>query len=53
MLIRIGSAAEKKSTLGCFFSLTSNMGYWFGKMESYMALSMAKEKYVAAILAIW
>ena len=28
----VGSATEKKITLGCFFSLRSSMGYWFGRM---------------------
>ena len=46
MLIQIDSANEKKRTLGCFFSLRSSMGYWFGMMQSCMALSIAKEKYV-------
>ena len=47
MLILFGSATEKKSALGCFFSLRSNMGYWFGKMESCMVLSTAEAKDVA------
>ena len=42
MLIQIGSATEEKNTLGCFFSFRSSMGYWFGRMESCMALSTAK-----------
>ena len=49
MLIWIGNATEKKITLG----LRSNVGYWFGKMESCMALSTAEEKYVATCLDIW
>ena len=48
MLIWIGNATEKKITLG----LRSNVGYWFGKMESWMALSTAEEKYVATCSAI-
>ena len=47
MLILIGSTNEKKSTLGCFFSLISSMGYLFGRMESCMVLSIAEEKDVA------
>ena len=47
MLNQIGSATEKKSTLGCFFSLRSSMGYWFGRMESCMVLSIAEVKDVA------
>ena len=27
MMIQIGSATKKKSTLGCFFSFRSSMGY--------------------------
>ena len=42
MLIWIGSATEKKSTLGFFFSLRSSMGYWFCRMESYMGLNTTK-----------
>ena len=42
MLIRIGSANEKKRTLGCFFNLRSSMGYCFGRMESYMVLSITE-----------
>ena len=53
MLIQIGSTNEKKSSLECFFSLRSSMGYWFGRMESCMALSTAVEKYVSTCLAIW
>ena len=49
MLIWIGNATEKKITLG----LRSNVGYWFGKMESCMALSIAKEKYFATCLTTW
>ena len=52
MLIRIGSATEKKSTLGCFFSLRSSMAYWFGMMQSCMALSTPEEKYVATCSVI-
>ena len=51
MLIQIGGTTKKKSTLGCFFSLRSSMGYWFGMMESCMALSTVKEKYVATYSA--
>ena len=53
MLIRIGSATKKKSTLGCFFGLRSSMGYWFGKMQSCMALGTAEAKYVATCSATW
>ena len=52
MLIRIGSATEKKSTLGCFFGLRFSIGYWFGRIQSCMALSTAEEKYVATYSTI-
>ena len=52
MLIRIGRSTEKKSTLGCFFNLRSSMGYWFGRMQSCMALSTTEARYVATFLAI-
>ena len=52
MLIQIGRSIEKKSTVGLFFSLRSSMGYWFGRMESYMVLSIVREKYVATCLTI-
>ena len=51
MLIWNGSTNEKKSTLECFFSLISSMGYLFGRMEFCMALSIAEVDYVAAFLA--
>ena len=47
MLIWIGSTTEKKKNLGFFFSLRSSLGYWFGKTQSYMALSTAEAKDVA------
>ena len=52
MLIRIGSATKKKRTFGFFFSLRSSLGYWFGKMQSCMALSTVEEKHVSTCLAI-
>ena len=42
-----GSAIDKKSTSGCCFSMRSSVISWFGRMESCMVLSTAKEKYVA------
>ena len=47
-----GSATKRKSTLGCFFGLRSSMVYWFGRMQSYMVLSTAEEKYVATFSSI-
>ena len=42
-----GSAIDRKSTLRCYFSMGSSVISWFGRMESCMALSTAKEKDVA------
>ena len=47
-----GNATERKRTLGCFFSLRSSMGYWFGRMQFCMALSTIEAKYVATCSAI-
>ena len=41
-----GSATDRKSTSRCFFSMGSSVISWFGRMQSYMALSTAEEKYV-------
>jgi hypothetical protein len=35
----VGSATDKKSTLGCCFSLGSTMVSWFNKKQTSMALS--------------
>ena len=43
----VGSAIYRKSTLRCYFSMRSSVISWFGRMESHMALSTAKEKDVA------
>ena len=50
--VDFGSVIEKKTTLGCFFSLRSSMGYGFGRMDSCMALRTDKEKYVATFSVI-
>ena len=42
-----GSAIDKKSTSGCYFSMRSGVISWFGRMESCMVLSIAEVKYVA------
>ena len=42
-----GSAIDRKSTSGCYFSMGSGVISWFGRMESYMALSTAEGKYVS------
>ena len=41
------NSIDKKSTSRCYFSMGSSVISWFGKMESYMALSIAEEKDVA------
>ena len=46
-----GSSIERKSTLGCFFNLRFDMIYWFGRMQSYMALSTTEAEYVATFSA--
>ena len=42
-----GSAIDRKRTSRCYFSMRSGVTSWFDRMESCMALSIAKEKYVA------
>ena len=48
-----GSAIDRKSTLGCCFSMGSSVLSWFSRKESYMALSTADAKYVATCSATW
>ena len=43
----VGSAIYRKSTSRCYFSMGSSVISWFGRMESYMALSTAEAKDVA------
>ena len=43
-----GSAIDRKSTSGCFFSMGSGMISWFSKNQSCVALSTAEAEYVAA-----
>ena len=42
-----GSAIDRKSTLGRYFSMRSGVISWFGRMESCMALSTTEAKDVA------
>ena len=44
------SSIDRKSTLGCCFSMGLGMISWFRIKESYMALSTTKEKYVSTCL---
>ena len=41
------SAIDRKSTLGCCFSMRLGVISWCSRKQSYMVLSKAKEKYVA------
>ena len=47
------SSIDRKSTLGCFFSMRSGVISWSSRKESCIALRTAEEKYVATFLAIW
>ena len=40
----VGSAINRKSTLGCFFNMGSGVISWFRRKQSYVALSKTKEK---------
>ena len=46
-----GSAIDRKSTSGCFFSMGSGVISWFSRKQSCVALSIAEAKYVAACSA--
>ena len=41
------SAKYRKSTSGCCFSLGSGMISWFSRKQTSIALSIAKEEYIA------
>ena len=43
----VGSAIDRKSTSRCYFSMGSSVISWFGRMESFMSLSIDEEKDVA------
>ena len=43
----VGSAIDKKSTSGCYFSMGLGVISWFGRMESFMELSTTEAKYVS------
>ena len=47
----IGSAINRKTTLGCCFSMGSGVISWFSRKQSYVALSIAEAEYVIACLA--
>ena len=43
-----GIAIDRKSTLGCCFSMGSGMISWFSRKQSCVALNIAEAKYVVA-----
>ena len=47
----VGSAIDRKSTLGCFFSMGSCVISWFIRKQSYVALSTAEAEYVTTCSA--
>ena len=47
----VGNAIDRKSTLGCCFSMGSGVISWFSRKQSCVALSIAKVEYVAACSA--
>ena len=47
-----GSVIDRKNTSGCCFSMGSSVISWFSRKQSYVVLSIVKEKYVATCLAI-
>ena len=46
-----GSAIDRKSTLGCFFSMGSGVISWFSRKKYHVALSTAEVEYVVACSA--
>ena len=52
-----GSAIDRKSTSGCFFSMGLGVISYFSMKQSYVALSTVEEEYVASCLtsceAVW
>ena len=47
----IGSAIDRKRTLGCCFSMGLGVISWFRRKQSCVTLSTAKAEYVIACLA--
>ena len=47
----VGSAIDRKSTSGCFFSMGSGAISWFNRKQSSVALSIANVEYVTTCLA--
>ena len=46
-----GSAIDRKSTSGCYFSMVSGLNYWFSRKKSCVALSIAEAECVVTCLA--
>ena len=44
----VGSTIDRKSTLGCFFSMGSGVISWFNRKQYYVELSTSKAKHVAS-----
>ena len=47
----VGSAIDRKSTLGCCFSMGSGVISWISRKQSYVALSKTEVEYVASCSA--
>ena len=47
----VGSAIDRKSNLGCCFSIGSGVISWFSRKQSCVALSTTEAEYVAACSA--
>jgi hypothetical protein len=47
----VGSVSDRKSTLGCCFSMGSTMILWQSRKQSSIALSTAEAEYIAACSA--
>lgn len=43
-----GNAVDRKSTLGCYFSLGSTIVSWFSGKQKFVTLSSAEAEYMAA-----
>jgi hypothetical protein len=47
-----GSIMDRKSTSGCFFTLGSAMVSWCSRKQTYVALSIVEEEYIALSVAV-
>ena len=46
----VGSSIDRKSTLGCYFSMGLGVISWFSRKQSCVALSIVEAEYVIACL---